>query len=519
MAVDPRWLACLWVWILMGAWSSVEGARVLAVMPTPSISHQTPIQAIAMALVARGHHVTLLTTDPMQDPPENLTQIDLSFTYKYWMLFDEDKHLEEISPPEFVVAFMDLMANLTEHQLQSPQVQELIQSGQQFDLFVLEASMFQAYFGLYHVVGSPPLVGFVSLGMLPSGFAAMGNPDIPSFSPSLAADFPDHMNFIQRLANTLGNVIYGYLFEDRVLAPQEQILRKYFGDAPPPVAETERNYSLMLVNNHFSVNYPRPYLPTIIELTGLHIQKERKPLPKEVREFLDGAEEGAVYFSLGTNVRSSLLPSDKVHAIIEALGELPQRILLKWETGKLPEVPPNVLTSNWFPQQDVLAHPNVRVFVTQGGLQSMNEAAYFGVPTVGIPFLGDQPLNVAKMAASGIGIRLDVKYLTKESLLHAIKTVLEESSYKENMQQLSVIYREHQAPSLDRAIWWLEYVLRHNGTRHMRSPSLDFNFWQLWLIDVLCVIAAIASVIFFILYARLRKLAAMITSIKKLKSH
>lgn len=518
MAAAARWLLwpCLCLCLAAG---SAQGARVLAVMPTPSISHQTPIRAIALALVARGHHVTFLTTDPMQDPPENLTEIDLSFTYKYWMVFDVIKNLDEISPPDFVIGFMDLMANLTELQLQCPQVQQLIQSRQQFDLFVLEASMFQGYFGLHHAVGSPPLVGFVSLGMLPSGFAAMGNTDIPSFSPSLAADFSDHMNFIQRMVNSLGNVIYGYLFESRLLAAQERILRKYFGEAPPPVAETERNYSLMLVNNHFSVNYPRPYLPNVVELTGLHIQQERKPLPKEVREFLDGAKDGAVYFSLGTNVRSFLLPPGKEQAIMEALGELPQRVLLKWEADKVPEVPPNVLISNWFPQQDVLAHPNVRVFVTQGGLQSMNEAAYFGVPTVGIPFLGDQPLNVAKMAASGIGIRLNVKDLTKESLLNAITTVLKDPSYKENMQQLSVIYREHQAPSLDRAVWWLEYVLRHNGTRHMRSPAFDFNFWQLWLIDVLCVMSATAAVFFFIFYTIVRKLAAMITSKKKLKSH
>ena len=42
----------------------------------------------------------------------------------------------------------------------------------------------------------------------------------------------------------------------------------------------------------------------------------------------------------------------------------------------LKDLPKNVLTSSWVPQQDVLGHPNLKVFVTHGGLGSVMEAIH-----------------------------------------------------------------------------------------------------------------------------------------------
>lgn len=72
------------------------------------------------------------------------------------------------------------------------------------------------------------------------------------------------------------------------------------------------------------------------------------------------------------------------------------------------------------------AHPNVKLFITQCGLQSMNEAGYYGVPMVAIPFFGDQAHNAAKMVDAGIAKKLEFADVTKESVLSTIKAVLEE---------------------------------------------------------------------------------------------
>jgi glucuronosyltransferase len=62
--------------------------------------------------------------------------------------------------------------------------------------------------------------------------------------------------------------------------------------------------------------------------------------------------------------------------------------------------------------------------MTHGGRMSITEAAYRGVPLVGIPFFLDQKANVQKFLAKGLGVKLDYSTLTKESILSAVREIL-----------------------------------------------------------------------------------------------
>lgn len=61
------------------------------------------------------------------------------------------------------------------------------------------------------------------------------------------------------------------------------------------------------------------------------------------------------------------------------------------------QLPPNVRPIPWAPQNDVLAHPQTKVFVTHAGANSIYEAAYHATPVVSLPFFADQPHNAAKV--------------------------------------------------------------------------------------------------------------------------
>jgi glucuronosyltransferase len=73
------------------------------------------------------------------------------------------------------------------------------------------------------------------------------------------------------------------------------------------------------------------------------------------------------------------------------------------------------------------AHPNIKLFISQCGLQSFQEAVYHGVPILGIPVLPDQKYNAKKIGTEGIGLQLPFQELTKDKLLTSITVILNDS--------------------------------------------------------------------------------------------
>ena len=59
-------------------------------------------------------------------------------------------------------------------------------------------------------------------------------------------------------------------------------------------------------------------------------------------------------------------------------------------------------------------------------------------------------------------------------------------------------------PGKDLAVYWIEYVLRHNGTKHMQLAAKDLPFYKLHLLDVIAFLIAVSSVFLFILYISAR---------------
>ena len=57
-----------------------------------------------------------------------------------------------------------------------------------------------------------------------------------------------------------------------------KIASKYFGSNLPSLESIAKNVSLVLVNTHYSLNRPRPLVPAVIQVGGLHI-KEPNRLP------------------------------------------------------------------------------------------------------------------------------------------------------------------------------------------------------------------------------------------------
>lgn len=145
-------------------------------------------------------------------------------------------------------------------------------------------------------------------------------------------------------------------------------------------------------------------------------------------------------------------------------------------------------------------HPKTRAFVAHGGTNGMYEAIYHGIPVLGLPLLFDQFDNVLRLKVRGAARMLEVATLTKDEFLEAIKDILENRSYHENMK-LSQLHRDSPITPLENAIFWIEYVIRHQGAPHLWTEAYGMSWYAYYSLDVVCFILAImASCLWMFLY-------------------
>lgn len=251
------------------------------------------------------------------------------------------------------------------------------------------------------------------------------------------------------------------------------------------MSEMKRNLSLVFINNHFSQGNPRPNVPAFIEIGGIQVKQKPSPLPKDLQTIMDNASIGVIYFSMGTNVKSTDLTQENLSAFKNVFKQLKQQIIWKYENDSIENLPSNVYISKWLPQDDILAHKNLKLFITHGGLGSMVECRYHGVPILGIPVYGDQIANIDIAVHEGWAYKLDYANLNEDTLKAGIDEILNNSTYVEKIKYLSSIYRDRPISALDNAVFWTEYVIRHRGAKHLQSNSVHLNFFQLHSIDVI----------------------------------
>lgn len=113
--------------------------------------------------------------------------------------------------------------------------------------------------------------------------------------------------------------------------------------------------------------------------------------------------------------------------VIIATGEKVDRSLLK-------EAPAHFLIEPYVPQLEVLELTDV--FITHGGMNSVNEGIHYHVPMVVIPVDKDQPMVAQRLTELSAACALDKDQLTAKQLRETVETVLGSDTYRAGIEKI-----------------------------------------------------------------------------------
>lgn len=159
------------------------------------------------------------------------------------------------------------------------------------------------------------------------------------------------------------------------------------------------------------------------------------------------------------------------------------------------------------------------MFISHGGLIGTQEAIFHGVPIIGMPVYADQYNNLLQVENLGFGRILQYNDINEQSLQNHLDEFLRDDTYKIKAMELSERFRDRPMSALDSAMFWIEYVIRHKGAKHMKSPAIELSWIAYSMLDVFAFILVGILLIAYVLYKVVKFLYRSVTSLRNPNIH
>ena len=379
-----------------------SGENILILHPIYCGSHEFVLRSLGDHLVQRGHQVTQVRFKQKNSHMELKTNVsvltlNISDHLNNCARYVNDKGVLDISTvgakilwdqghsvfglPLDIFCLTDVHCYTLHHH---PQLLHLLQT-QTFDLVIIDLIGNECSIALAKSL-QVPIIGFWGFPFHggEAAYTSVFHP--PSLYPTFFSGLQMKMNFGERFCNFLLHLFHRLYMDFQVFYANSYINQYY--PQVPPLSQIIHDLDLILVNTNQFVDYPRLLPPNIKQVGGLQLISDDTvslssgSLPKDYQDFVSGAEEGVILFSLGyTGFSAKDVPQSVVLALLEAFSSMKQnRFVMRFDPEVMPFTPDNVKVSKWIPQQALLAHPNVIAFISHCGIGSLLEAVYHSVP-------------------------------------------------------------------------------------------------------------------------------------------
>ncbi|XP_050524846.1 UDP-glycosyltransferase UGT5-like [Daktulosphaira vitifoliae] len=484
---------------------NVQASNILAFLPSETQSHFFGFTPLLKELVKKGHNLTLVSPYSLNNEFRN--------KYNYIHLEDSGftKTINHMDKSSFVMKIINYIPSvifilfggpfISIKALDKDAVKNFIENDKSnFDLVIFENFFAESHVTLGHKYNAP-VVQLVSANVNPRISQWHGNPYHPGYIPEVTSNFPTNMTFIQRTINVAYMLCSTWLNKMIYIPQQKNMMNSYFKypgyENRPDLGDMLGSISLTVYMSHSIVSTVTPHVPSYIPMAGTHIAPN-KELPENLKTIMENAKDGVVFFSLGSVIQSSKMSNESVSMFLSVLGKIKQTVLWKWEDDQLPNLPKNIIVRKWFPQNDILGHPNCKLFITHGGVLSIIESFHHSVPILCMSIFADQDQNCMQASLKGMALHIPFFEVTSQRLSNSLQRLINDPQFKNNALKNSAILKDTAISILDNVIYWIEYVIRHNGAQHLKTTANNHYWFQFLLLDVIVVCLLVLILILYI---------------------
>jgi len=437
----------------------------ITLVAPPFLGHLTQLLALAENLAARGHVVHVVTSHTRAHE-----------VYKAgaklipWEIADDGEALTAVwrhaTRAQAWAGERIMLSYLVEHYDTIYESLRKLLLARRGDFFVFDRALIPAM-DLAFSEGMPFLI-------LSRGLAIVHGASWKYPLPYSSMPYP--MTLPQRVVNLALRAWHMSVF----FAPLMQLLAKRRAKNRALSTYNPFKAAPVIVGNAPLLELNQP-VPGNIKLVGPILAKRDKTAEGELTRWLD-ARSNVVYVAFGTLaiLTESQLESwcsGLLQTGFHILWALPGQNFDLLKDVILPrlskEDQSRLRVERFVPQQQVLEHSSVSVFVTHASANGVMEALIAGKPMVAAPLFGDQCYFAARVQELGVGVRIDKTQMTPAIIRSSVQRVINTPSYADAALAARAVLR--QLDGLGEATRLIEAAVATKGQGVSESVSPLFD--------------------------------------------
>ena len=293
--------------------------------------------------------------------------------------------------------------------------------------------------------------------------------------------------------------------------------------------------TLALYNTNYGLEYPRPTLPTehVVGMLCNTAPDGNPPLGELWSAWLSASDVPVVYIAFGSMSARGAMDAELAALVQGFAGQGDVRVILASAAATGTQVtasPTNatfvpvsgstcaeagcVVLTRWAPQVALLHAPQVRLFMSHGGMNSVAEGIAAQLPMFCMPLFGDQPDNCQRIEDRGMGQRVFRKELIDNPaavVQRMVRVARNGSEYAAGLARAAAAQRL--AGGVPRAVQLIEGVAAEPGvflSKALLPHGYSLPLWRRYGVDMLavglllvCVLAWVAGRLSALLHSAL----------------